>query len=173
MVTNANIIKKIYFPRLIIPLSAVLVTLFDFLMALLLFIAMMIWYRVSVDPFYFIFSLFFSLFLVTLGTFGLGCLLAALNVKYRDFRYVIPFLVQALLFVTPVIYPVSMIKHAWIKWILALNPMTGAINLFRSSLTGKELDFNVIILSSISAFFFFVIGIYYFRKTEAYFADLA
>jgi lipopolysaccharide transport system permease protein len=173
MVMNANIIKKIYFPRLIIPLSSILVTLFDFLMAFALFLGMVLWYHIPVNLVYFMSSLLFSLVLVLFGTFGPGCLLAALNVKYRDFRYVIPFLMQALLFVTPVIYPVSMIKHSWIKWVLALNPMTGAINLFRSALTGKSPDMNLILLSSVSAVFFFIIGVYYFRKTEAYFADLA
>ncbi len=173
MVTNSNIIKKIYFPRLIIPLSAVLVTLFDFIMAFVLFLGMLIWYKTPIDPLYFTSCLFFSLILVTLGTFGPGCLLAALNVKYRDFRYVIPFLIQALLFVTPVIYPVSMIKHPWIKWVIALNPMTGAINLFRSTLTGVDPDTTLIFVSTISAIVFFAVGVYYFRKTEAYFADLA
>jgi lipopolysaccharide transport system permease protein len=173
MVSNANIIKKIYFPRLIIPLSAVLVTLFDFIIAFVLFLGMIAWYRVPINPIYFSFTLIISLVLVTLGTFGPGCLLAALNVKYRDFRYVIPFLIQSLLFITPVIYPASMIKHPWIKWVVALNPMTGAINLFRSSLTGKVPDLNLILVSTASAIFFFILGVYYFRKTEAYFADLA
>ena len=173
MVSNANIIKKIYFPRLIIPISAIIVTLFDFIMALVLFIGMMFWYRIQVNIPYFIFSLLFSILLATIGTLGPGCLLAALNVKYRDFRYVIPFLVQVLLFVTPVIYPVSMIKHVWIKWFIAFNPISGAINLFRSALTGKAPDLPLILVSSLSAIFFFVIGVYYFRKTEAYFADLA
>ncbi len=173
MVSNANIIKKIYFPRLIIPLSAILVTLFDFIMAFVLFLGMLVWYKLPVDPLFFTSSIIISLVLVTLGTFGPGCLLASLNVKYRDFRYIIPFLIQALLFITPVIYPVSMIKHPYIKWIIALNPMTGAINLFRSTITGKDPDINLILVSTISAVFFFIVGVYYFRKTEAYFADLA
>ncbi len=173
MVTNANIIKKIYFPRLIIPLSSILVSLFDFLMALVVFAGLLIWYHVDCNYANVVGALVLSTLLVTVGTFGPGCLLSALNVKYRDFRYVIPFLIQLLLFVTPVIYPVSMMKHEWLKYILALNPMTGAIVLFRSSLTGLTPDIHIVIISCVSSLILFLGGVYYFRATEAYFADLA
>lgn len=173
MVTNANIIKKIYFPRLIIPCSAILVALFDFAMALIVFIGMLLWYKISVNPVELTVALFFSMILAVLGTLGPGCLLAALNVKYRDFRYVIPFLIQVLLFMTPVIYPVSMLKHEWLRHVLALNPLTGGITLFRSALSGSPYDYNTILISGISGLVMLVGGLYYFRKTEAYFADLA
>lgn len=173
MVSNANIINKIYFPRLIIPISAVLVSLFDFVMAFLVFIVMIIYYQVSINFILFIPLLFLSILITAISTFGIGSLLAALNIKYRDFRYIIPFMVQALLFLTPVIYPVSIVSKVWFKYILALNPMYSAIELFRHSIIQKSLDFNLIIISISSAVILLLTGVIYFRKTESYFADLA
>ena len=105
--------------------------------------------------------------------FGPGCLLAALNVKYRDFRYVIPFIVQALLFVTPVIYPISVVPYAWAKYVLALNPMYAAITLFRLPMMQGQLEVSFLWISIVSGIFLFFAGLAYFRKTEMYFADLA
>ena len=172
MVSNANIIKKIYFPRLIIPMSAILVALFDFIMAFVVYIGLLIYYKSSVNLMI-IFYLPLSLFITVLTTFGIGTFIAALNVKYRDFRYVIPFLIQILLFVTPVIYPISIIKYRWIKKILSLNPMTGAIDLIRSSVAGTILSWETVIISIFVSIILFLIGLIYFRKTEYYFADLA
>lgn len=173
MVNNANIIKKIYFPRLIIPISAVLVSLFDFIMAFLVFIGMLFYYDTSINIMQFLFLLPLSILITSISTFGLGALLAALNIKYRDFRYIIPFMIQALLFVTPVIYPVSIITNAFMKYIFALNPMYAAIELFRHSFIQKPMDQNLIFISLCSSITFFVVGLLYFRKTESYFADLA
>jgi lipopolysaccharide transport system permease protein len=173
MVTNANIIKKIYFPRLIIPISSILVALFDFIMAFVIFIVILIYYQVHVSLVWFPVMLVVSIFITSISTFGVGSLLAALNVKYRDFRYVIPFMVQALLFLTPVIYPVSKISNGWIQYALAVNPMYSAIELFRSGFNEQALQFNLLYISFGSALFFFIVGLFYFRKTEVYFADLA
>lgn len=173
MVTNANIIKKIYFPRLIIPISSVIVSLFDFLMAFAVFIGMLFYYHVSLNLLLFIPLLLLSVIITSIATFGMGSLLAALNIKYRDFRYIIPFMIQALLFVTPVIYPVSLINNPALKYILALNPIYGAVELFRYSIVQSPLDTTLLAISFSSALFFFITGLYYFRKTEAYFADLA
>ncbi|HXP49705.1 MAG TPA: ABC transporter permease, partial [Bacteroidia bacterium] len=176
MIGNANIIKKIYFPRLIIPISSILVSLFDFLMAFIVFVCMLIYYQVHINVLRFIVILPVSIGITTICTFGVGSLLAALNIKYRDFRHVIPFMVQVLLFVTPVIYPVEMfakISHEWAKYVFALNPMYSAIELFRSTFSDQPLHFGLIGISVASAFFFFLVGLYYFRKTEVYFADLA
>ena len=175
MVTNANIIKKIYFPRLIIPISSVLVSLFDFFMAFIIYIGMIFYYHVHVT---FLKSLVFiptGIVLTCIATFGLGTLLAALNIKYRDFRYIIPFLVQGLLFLTPVIYPVSIIssKYFWLKYVMACNPMYAPVTIFRGVILSNPLDYQLIGISTISALLFFFIGIYYFRKTESYFADVA
>lgn len=173
MVSNANIIKKIYFPRLIIPLSSILVALFDFLMALIIYAGILFYYRFTFDITKFLIYFPLSLLITLISTFGAGSLLAALNVKYRDVRYVIPFMVQALLFITPVIYPVSILNNALAKFIMSLNPMTGAISLFRSAITNQPPDWNIITTGICSAFILLITGIFYFRKTEAYFADLA
>jgi lipopolysaccharide transport system permease protein len=173
MITNAQIIKKIYFPRLIIPVSSILVAVFDFLMSFIVFVGLLIFYnqRIDIGEAFFLWPAGFLLTIIS--TFGPGCLLAALNVKYRDFRYVIPFLVQVLLFITPVIYPISILKYAWLKYVIALNPMYAAITLFRMPLTSSSPDIMLLSLSIASAFIFLLIGIVYFRRTEMYFADLA
>lgn len=173
MVSNSNIIKKIYFPRLIIPISSVLVAFFDFIMAWFLLIVLLFYYHVQVNIPLFLLSTFVSVIFACLATFGPGCLLAALNVKYRDFRYVIPFLVQGLLFVTPVIYPYDMLQHNWAKFIIAFNPMTAPVELFHAALSNREPVYHLLYTSSISILVFLVGGVYYFRRTEAYFADLA
>jgi lipopolysaccharide transport system permease protein len=172
MVNNANIIKKIYFPRLIIPLASVLVGLFDFLMAFVVFVIYCLFRQVHFN----IEALWYfpaAVVLTCVATFGAGSLLAALNVKYRDFRYIIPFLIQFLLFVTPVIYPLSIAKAHNLGWIMALNPMTAPLDLFRSSLTGSPLNYAHDLVSVLSGMVLLVCGLVYFRRTEAYFADLA
>lgn len=172
MVTNANIIKKIYFPRLIIPISSVLVGLFDFFMALIVFLGYCFYNDIQ-------FSLnalvYFPLaiLLTCIATFGAGSLLAALNVKYRDFRYIIPFLIQFLFFATPVVYSTSMITNKYVSWIFALNPMAAPIDIFRASIAGESLNLNQDLISVASSLVILIIGLVYFRKTEAYFADLA
>jgi lipopolysaccharide transport system permease protein len=173
MVSNANIIKKIYFPRLIIPFSSILVSLFDFLMALVVFVGILIYYQTNIDYTRMIIFLPCGLLIAIISTFGIGTFLAALNIKYRDFRYVIPFLIQVLMFLTPVIYPISILPKLWMKYIIAINPMYAAIELFRNGIIKKPLDLNLILISLFSAVLFLLIGVLYFRKTEAYFADLA
>ena len=173
MVSNANIIKKIYFPRLIIPISAVLVSLFDFFMAFVIFIGMLIYYRTNIIVGQFLLFMPVSVILTCISTFGLGAFLAALNIKYRDFRYVIPFMIQGLFFITPVIYPVSIISNTMVKYIFALNPMYAPIEMFRHSIIQKPIDHNLIFISLFSSVLFFIVGLFYFRKTESYFADLA
>lgn len=173
MVSNAQIIKKIYFPRLIIPVSSILVALFDFLIAIVVFIALLIYFEIKVNLLLAVVVWPLAVVITVFGTLGLSSLLAALNVKYRDVRYIIPFFIQVLLFMTPVIYPVSIIKVSWMKYILALNPMYGAITLFRTPITPTFPDWTTILLSFCSAFLLTIMGIFYFRKTEVFFADLA
>lgn len=178
MVSNADIIKKIYFPRLIIPFSGVLVALFDFLMTMIPFIGLLLFYQfsatkltISLDILYLIPA---ALTLTVITTIGLGCTLAAWNVKYRDFRYIVPFMTQFLLFVTPVIYPVTMFENIpFIKYLLAVNPMTGVILLSRNSFGSESLPMDLIAISTFSAICLFIFGLYTFRKMEAYFADIA
>lgn len=172
MVSNANIIKKIYFPRLIIPISAVLVGLFDFLMAFLVFVV-----YCFAKNIYFTWdaALYFpvSVMLTCIATFGAGTLLAALNVKYRDFRYIIPFLIQFLLFLTPVIYPTNITSSPLLKTLLSLNPMSAPLDIFRAAITGNPIDMIAVTISVTTSLILLVIGLIYFKKTEAYFADLA
>jgi len=177
MVSNSNIIKKIYFPRLIIPMSAILVSVFDFLMASSIFILLLIYYQFTQDlevnwP-YLLLATPVCLVITTLATFGIGVLIAALNVKYRDFRYIIPFLIQTLLFLTPVIYPISMLQDSSARMLLALNPMYAPITLIKNAITATPIEFDLVALSLLSNLFFLLIGVFYFRKTEAYFADIA
>lgn len=172
MVNNANIIKKIYFPRLIIPLSSVLVGIFDFLMAFAVFIV----YCLVKGVYFNAMSVVYfptALVLACIATFGAGCLLASLNIKYRDFRYIIPFLIQLLLFVTPVIYPPVIVSNVFFKALMALNPMCAPIDIFRASFAGSSIHYASDAISILSSLTLLLIGVFYFRKTEAYFADLA
>jgi lipopolysaccharide transport system permease protein len=114
-----------------------------------------------------------SVVITCISSFGLGTLLAALNIKYRDFRYLIPFMIQTLLFVTPVIYPVNIIESSLLKKILALNPMYAAIEILRGAMVSSFPDLNLVIMSLCSSVALLFIGLYFFRKTEYYFADLA
>ncbi len=173
MASNAQIIKKIYFPRLIIPLSSILVAVFDFIMSILVFVPLLVFYHQGVSFSEALLCWPIGLGLTVAGSFGPGCLLAALNVKYRDFRYVIPFLVQALLFITPVIYPISIVPGKWLQYLVALNPMYAAITIFRLPLTAVEPDPILLGVSILSGLVFLVAGLGYFRMTESYFADLA
>ena len=138
----------------------------------MVYIGLLIYYQFEISPLILVY-LPLSLLITLLATFGLGSLIAALNVKYRDFRYVIPFMIQMLFFLTPVIYPVSIIKYEWAKPLFALNPMVGAIDLIRVTITGHDLIWQYVLTSLGSAVIMFLIGLYYFRKTEYYFADLA
>lgn len=172
MVTNSNIIKKIYFPRLIIPISSILSSLIDLGFAFVVFIVMIIWYSPPVNLAYaFVFWPLGILF-GCLATFGPGCWLAALNIKYRDFRYVIPFIVQVLLFVSPVIYPEMMVKQKGLQILLAANPMYAAIEIFRIPLNHGVVNLELVGISVFSGVILLITGLLYFKKTEMYFADL-
>lgn len=172
MVNNASIIKKIYFPRLVIPVSSVLVALFDFLMAFGLFVGVLIFFNQYVSWNAFVYWPA-SIFITLVATLGPGSLLAALNVKYRDFRYIIPFLIQALFFLTPVIYPVSLLGYKELQYLLAVSPMYAAIELFRFPMTAIWPNEILLSISLTSCLSFLVIGLRYFKRTEDFFADLA
>jgi lipopolysaccharide transport system permease protein len=171
MLTNANIIKKIYFPRLIIPISALCTALVDFGIAFLLFLVFCL---VKGTPISIYALLFFpaGILVSLLVAFGFGTLLGALNVKFRDFRYALPFLLQFLFFASQIVYSFSIIRQPWQKNIIALNPMNAAIELFRYPLSGT-LNVNLVVTGSITALLFAVAGLFYFQKTEIYFADIA
>jgi lipopolysaccharide transport system permease protein len=173
MVANANIIRKIYFPRLIIPLSAILTALFDVFFALLLWAGLAVYYQMPIEPAKLI-LLPLSILLAATTAFGIGTFLAALNVKYRDFRHALPFLIQFLMFVNPVVYSTKVfVDSPIIQKILELNPIAGAINMVRALFSDAPIDGFLIVYQFGIAFLFLLLGIYFFRKTESYFADLA
>ena len=170
MVNSRTIITKVYFPRLILPISATVTKFIDFLIASLVLVGLMIYYGYTPN-----FSGFLILPLLLVITFfaalGGGLFLAALNVKYRDVRYALPFFIQMLLFLTPVIYPASL--TGIYSWFLAMNPMTGVIKAARAALLGNfPINWELLGISALACFFIFLFGLYYFNKTEKYFADI-
>ncbi len=171
IILQAGIIKKIYFPRLIIPCSAILVSLFDFFIAFAVFLIFCICFQ---QPLHWTALYLYpaAIFLILVSAFGIGTFLSALTIKFRDFRYTIPFMLQFLFFASGVIYSMSSIRQPWLRILLSINPVNGAIELFRGAF-GNPIDFKVVLLSCITAIIFSLSGLLYFRKTEAYFADLA
>lgn len=170
LIGNQAIITKVYFPRLILPLSAVITKFIDFAIASLILVGMMIYY--GYVPHLFGLAILPLLLLITfMAAIGLGLFLAAVNVKYRDVRYALPFFIQIMLFLTPVIYPASIAGKY--SWVLALNPMTGVIQAARAALFGATpINWMLIGISASVCFFALLIGIVYFKTVERYFADI-
>ncbi|MEW6417639.1 MAG: ABC transporter permease [Nitrospirota bacterium] len=171
LVASSNLITKVYFPRLIIPASASLSCLLDFLIASIILIGMMFFYHFTPNAFDIVIIpiLVFLTFIVAVGC---GLWLSALNVEYRDFQYVIPFLVQIWMFATPVIYPVTLFPEKY-RWLLSLNPMGGIIEAFRTSTLGYQpINWHLLIISSGIGLLIFFTGMLYFRKVERSFADV-
>lgn len=170
LITNQSIITKVYFPRLILPFSSVSTKFIDFVIAAIILVGMMIYYGYA--P-HIIGLLIIPLLLIItfMASIGFGLILASINVKYRDVRYVLPFFIQLLMFITPVIYPASIAgKYAWI---LAFNPMMGVIQNARAVLLGTDtLNWTLMSISLLVTFIFMILGIYIFKKTERYFADI-
>jgi lipopolysaccharide transport system permease protein len=170
--SNIHIIKKIYFPRLILPLASILTALFDVLFALIVWVALIVYYRLSINPEKLI-LIPLSILLAATTAFGVGTFLAALTVKYRDFRHALPFMIQFLMFVNPVVYSTKVfVDYPIIQKIWVLNPIAGAINMMRALFSGAPIDGFLIFSQFGIALIFLFIGVYFFRKTEAYFADL-
>ncbi len=170
LIGNANLISKVYFPRLIIPASAIIVSLIDFAISFLVLIGLFAWYQ-YIPSWHIIFLPLFIL-LVFFIAFGLGVFLTALNVKYRDFRYIIPFIIQFGLYISPVGFSSSIIAEKY-QWLYAINPMVGVIDGFRWCLLDTQSDLNLYsMISAITiAILFTILGIRYFRKMEKSFAD--
>ena len=170
VVADAQLVSKVFFPRLILPLSGTMSGLVDFLISLCLFLGLMNWYGFAVTWRVVVLPAFLLLALLT--ALGIGLWFAALNVRYRDIGYVVPFLTQIWMFASPIIYPASMIpeKH---RWLYSLNPMTGVIEAFRWTLLGKaHPDFMMISLSAVVVFGVFAGGLVFFRRMERTFADI-
>ena len=170
LVGNANLITKVYFPRVVVPGSAALAGLLDFLVASMILAGLMVYYRFIPGPGIILFPLLVAL--TFLCAVGVGLWLSALNVQYRDIRYAIPFLIQVWMFVSPVIYPVSLVPEN-AQWLLALNPMGGLIHAYRACLLGHQpVDWALLGISALIILALFVSGLYYFRRMEKFFADV-
>lgn len=171
LVSNGSIIQKVYFPRLILPLSTAVTPLVDFCFAFLVLIGMMVYFHYS-PTLLGIIMLPVLLLITLLSASGLGFFLSSVNVKFRDVRFILPFFIQILLFVTPVIYPPSVISAKY-RWIIDLNPMTGIISFARSTLLGRgTVDWTQLGISTLTGLIILALGIAYFRKTERFFADI-
>jgi len=170
IVEQQRVITKVYFPRLVLPLAAVLSGLLDFAVSFVVFLAMMVYYRVTPGPAILWFPGFLSLAVLT--ALGVGLWLSALNAIYRDVRYVLPFLVQFWMFASPVAYPSSLVPERW-RWLYGLNPMAGVIEGFRWALTGHGEPPNLMLAASTAAVLLVLGGgLVYFRAMESTIADV-
>ena len=171
LIGNANLISKVYFPRLVIPTSSVIVSFVDFLISGTILLALMLWY--GFVPTWRIITLPLFTALAFAAAMSAGLWIAALNVKYRDFRYVVPFIVQLGLYISPVGFSSSVVPEAW-RFLYSLNPMVGVIDGFRWAILGKESTLYMpgVLLSLGLVGILLVGGLKYFRKTERTFADL-
>ncbi len=170
LVSSAHLITKVYFPRLIIPLSATLAPIVDFAIAFVILLGMMAWY--GIVPTWGILALPLFLMLALATALAVGLWLSALNVRYRDVAYLIPFLVQLWMYASPVVYPLSIVPAQW-RWLFGLNPMSGVIEGFRWALLGKtNPDFGMMTISAIIVLGLLLGGLAFFRRTENTFADI-
>jgi len=170
LVSNQGIVTKVYFPRLILPLASVMTKLVDFAIAAVILLGMMFYYEYYPNL---VGILLVPLLLIIcfMASVGLGLVLAAINVKYRDVRYILPYFIQTLMFLTPVIYPASIAGKY--SWILAFNPMTGVIQNARAALLGSApINWLLILISFVATLILLSIGVFVFKKTERYFADI-
>ena len=166
LIGNTNLIKKVYFPRIIIPTAAVAAGLVDLGIGFLLLIVLMFYYHVGLHLSLLLLPLL--IVLLTLLALGIGMWMSALNVKYRDVRYALPFLMQVWLFASPVIYPVPV---RW-RWLLALNPMTGIVQGFRAAFFGRPVDWNTLAWSAVITLLILMYSTFTFSRMERSFADV-
>ena len=169
LVGSTQLVSKVYFPRLIVPLSSIGAGMVDFLVSSVILLILMFFYGVNWTG-----NLLLAPLLmvgVTLCALGIGTMLAALTVSYRDFRYIIPFMVQIWMYVTPVVYGVGFIPDNY-RWVLSLNPMSGYVDGYRAAFLGKPIDWAAIGISVALSLVLFAIGTMYFQKAERRFADV-
>jgi lipopolysaccharide transport system permease protein len=170
LVGSANLIRKVYFPRLVIPIATVLAGVIDFLLAFIVLIAMMLYYGLS--PTFNVLWLPLFLLLALVTCLGVGLWLSALNVQFRDVRYVVPFITQVWLFATPIAYPSTLLSEPW-RTLYALNPMVGVVEGFRWALLGTDTrPGTMILVSCLMAVAILIAGAFYFRRMEKTFADV-
>jgi lipopolysaccharide transport system permease protein len=169
LVGNAHLITKIYFPRVLIPVSAVAARLFDFAVSFVVLAALMAWYRVGVTPALLMLPAVVAL--TALFALAVGMAASALNVKYRDVGVVTPLLLQLWMFASPVVYPVGLLPVGW-RRLYSLNPLVGIIEGFRSALLGREFDWAALAVSAAATAALLVFAAFFFRRTETHFADI-
>jgi lipopolysaccharide transport system permease protein len=169
LVGSANLITKVYFPRMIIPAAAVGAGLIDFAVAMLILIVLMIYYSVAVTLNLLMFPVL--VVLTMLLALGVGMLMSGLNVKYRDVRHALPFVIQLWMFATPIVYPASIVPQRW-RLVYALNPLTGIIEGYRSSLFGARFDWATLGTSATITILILIYSAYSFRRMEKSFADV-
>jgi lipopolysaccharide transport system permease protein len=170
LIASANLLKKVYFPRLAIPIATVLAGVVDFVLAFVVLLLLIAYYRITPTINIVWTPLFLALAFIT--SLGVGLWMSALNVKYRDVRYVVPFLIQIWLFATPVAYPSSLLSQPW-RTIYGLNPMVGVVEGFRWALLGTNTAPGLMVIaSSFAALLILITGAFYFRYMEKTFADV-
>jgi lipopolysaccharide transport system permease protein len=169
LINNTNLITKVYFPRMFVPAAAVGAGLVDLGIASVILIAMALYYGMALT--WTILLLPFFVALTTLLALAVGLLISALTVKYRDLRHALPLMLQFWLFASPVIYPAGIVPEKW-RWVLAINPLTGIIEGFRSALVGRSFDIFALTISAVLTLLLLVFSAYVFRRTEDTFADL-
>lgn len=169
LVESKDTIRKIYFPRILVPLGQIMAMGFDLAISMVFVFLIMLYYHWPIS----LRLVWFPVFLLgsCLATAGFGFILSALNVRYRDVKYALPFFTQTLLFVTPVLYPISRVPVK-LRWLLSLNPMSGMVEGFRYSLLGGSLQWSLVIVAFASAIALFVAGLFYIRRMENTFADV-
>jgi lipopolysaccharide transport system permease protein len=172
LVSSTNLITKVYFPRLVIPFAPVLASLIDFAIGFVILVVLMLGYRIVPSPLA-LMVLPILVVAMMLTAAGVGCWLAALNIQYRDVKYVIPFMIQVWMYASPIVYPMSMVPARY-RTIYALNPMAGVVEGFRSVLLGTgAVAWSTIAVSMAAGVLLFASGALYFRRTERVFADVA
>jgi len=170
VISQTNLVTKIYFPRLLMPVAATASGILDYFIALVILVVMMIIYHVSPGPIMLLLPVL--LFWSCVSATGVGMWLSALNVKYRDIRHIIPFLIQLWLFATPVIYPNTLLPEKY-RWVISLNPIAGIIEAHRACILGhKPIDWLSLGISICVSSLIFATGLFYFKKMEKTFADI-
>ena len=169
LVTSAHLVTKVYFPRLLVPTGNVAAVLVDFALSFVVYVFIMLWYQYLPGPL--ILLLPALVVLTVIAALGTGYVLTSLTVSYRDFRIVIPFLLQIWMYASPVVYSATLLPERY-RWILALNPLTGIIGAFRSSLLNQPMDWSSLGISTLVTIVIFVFGLFNFRRTERRFADI-
>jgi len=168
---NERIVTKVYFPRIILPVSSIITNIVDFFIASVILFGMLVYYS-YLPSFWFLLAFPLLILMTVFSTLGIGLLFASLNVKYRDVRFILPFFIQLLIFITPVIYPISIVSERF-RWILGLNPMAGVIDTARVLILGTgTVDWMLLGISVLSMMVYCFLGYFYFRNVERYFADV-